>query len=211
MKWIQSFLLCFLSIISFTQEETKIGKKSPDLTFEHMVNYHKSEATLSDFDGKIVILDFWATWCIPCIQSFPKLEELQNTFQDDLQIITITDDPPGRIERFLTKQQMSLPVVIDEKRNLAKIFPHRTIPHAIVIDKSGTVRVITTSSEITGELIEKLISGKEIHLDEKKEDIHFDLSKPLSGNENFTYQVNHNSFPGWISLYGQSYRWRWPL
>ncbi len=194
MKCVPAFLLCFISVISFTQEDTIIGKKSPDLTFDQMVNYHMSEATLSDFDGKIVVLDFWATWCIPCIQSFPKLEELQHTFQDYLQIITITDDPPGRIERFLNKQQMSLPVVIDEKRSLAKIFPHRTIPHAIVIDKTGTVRAITTSSEITKELIEKLISGKEIHLDEKKEDIHFDPSKPLSGNENFTYQITITPF-----------------
>ncbi|WP_154859689.1 redoxin domain-containing protein [Cyclobacterium xiamenense] len=194
MKRLTVILFLLLTIKSFSQEGSKLGIKSPELTFENILNFQKDEAKLSDFVDKVVILDFWATWCAPCIKSFPQLEELQTKFAGELQIITITDDPEARINRFLEKREMNLPIVIDEKRALAQIFPHRAIPHTIVIDKSGVIKAITTSSEINEDLITKVLNNEEISLKEKKEVIDFDPSKPLSGNENFTYQVTITPF-----------------
>lgn len=194
MKQSVLILILLFSINSLAQEESKLGKKSPDLTFEKILNYETDKAYLSDFDDKIVILDFWATWCAPCIKSFPQLEELQSKFNGDVQIITITDDPEERIERFLIKREMNLPIVIDERRELAKVFPHRSIPHTIVVDKSGTIKAITTSSEITEELINKILLEQEVTIKEKKDEINFDPSLPLSGNENFTYQITITPF-----------------
>ncbi|EKB48195.1 redoxin domain-containing protein [Cecembia lonarensis] len=206
MKQLTVILLLLFSFKAFSQEDSKLDKKSPELTFENILNFEKNNAKLSDFKDKIVILDFWATWCAPCIKSFPQLEELQNKFGEELQIITITDDPEERINRFLEKREMNLPIVIDEKRELAKVFPHRAIPHTVVIDKSGVIKAITTSSEITEELIYKVLNNQEVNLKEKKDAIDFDPSIPLSGNENFTYQITitpfKDGYPSFVNTMG---------
>jgi thiol-disulfide isomerase/thioredoxin len=194
MKRLTIILIFFVTIKAFSQESSKLGMNSPELNFENILNFDKKEAKLSDFKGKVVILDFWATWCAPCIKSFPQLEELQTKFTNDIQIITITDDPEERIKRFLEKREMNLPIVIDEKRELAKDFPHRAIPHTVVIDKSGIVKAITTSSEISEDFINKVLKNQEVNLKEKKDAINFDPSVPLSGNENFTFQITITPF-----------------
>lgn len=194
MKQLTAILLLLFSYNGFAQEDSKLGKKSPELTFEIILNFERSSANLSDFNGKIIILDFWATWCAPCIKSFPQLEQLQEKYKHDLQIITITDDSKERIKQFLEKRNMSLPIVIDEKRNLVKIFPHRTIPHTVVIDKSGIIRAITSSSEVNEDLLSKILAGKEVNLREKKDVVVFNPSLPLSGNENFSYQITITPF-----------------
>jgi len=194
MKQLAVILFLAFSLNAFSQEDSKLGKKSPELTFENILNFEKNNAKLSDFKNKIVILDFWATWCASCIKSLPQLEELQTNFSNDVQIITITDDPEARIKKFLDKREMKLPIVIDEKRELAKDFPHRTIPHTVVIDKSGIIKAVTTPSEITEELINKILKNQEVNVKEKKDAINFDPSIPLSGNENFTYQITITPF-----------------
>ncbi|WP_028523963.1 redoxin domain-containing protein [Runella limosa] len=194
MKHLVLFVFLAVSLNVVAQTESLLGKKSPELTFETIVNFEKTKATLNDFSGKLIILDFWATWCGPCIQSFPELEKLQAKFRNDLQVITITDDPEARIKRFLEKRKTTLPVVIDEKRALAQLFPHRTIPHTVIIDKSGTVRAITTSSEVSEELIKNILAGNAVSVKEKKDVIDFDPSLPLSGNGDFTYQLTMTPF-----------------
>ncbi len=164
------------------------------MAFEKIVNYSRNQASLSDFKGKTIILDYWATWCGPCIKSLPHLAELQEKFGDQLQVLTITDDSEERINQFLTKQTLKLPVAIDERRKLASVFPHRSIPHTVVIDNKGIVKAIATSSEITEEVVKKAISGGEIDLKEKKDVMDFDPSQPLSGNSNFLYQITITPF-----------------
>src|SRR5688572_26528195 len=69
-------------------KELKIGDIVPDIEFL-MVNYSKPTARLSDFKGKVVILDFWATWCGSCIEAFPKIDLAQKEFGDRLQVILV--------------------------------------------------------------------------------------------------------------------------
>lgn len=187
--------LIFLLAITVTAlGQKRMGEKSPEIFFKKIVNYEKPTAKLSDFKDKVVILDFWATWCGPCISAFPKLENLQSTFGDQLQVITVTDDPEARIERFLAKRKLTLPVVLDEDKAIAGIFPHRTIPHLVIIDKKGIVRAITTSSQVTEEVVQKVINDQPVSLEEKKDIMDFDPHKLLSGDGNFSYQVTFMPF-----------------
>lgn len=180
--------------MAWAQEPAKIENVVSNMTFQNILNFEKSSAMLSDFKGKVVILDFWATWCAPCISSFPKLESIQSKFGNQLQILTITDDPKERIELFLEKRKMSLPVVLDSDRTIAQKFPHRSIPHLVIIDEKGVIRAITTSSNITEETMQKVINGESISLEEKQDAMDFDPNELLSGNGNFSYQATFTPF-----------------
>src|SRR6185312_10987349 len=64
-----------------------IGDTVPDITLTNVYNYPSSTIKLSDLKGKLVILDFWSTWCGSCIEAMPESEKLQNGFGNKIQII----------------------------------------------------------------------------------------------------------------------------
>lgn len=144
-----------------------IGEKSQEIEFKRILNFKKSSAKLSDFNSKVVIIDFWATWCSNCIEEFPHLDSLQKIFKDDLQVITVTDETEERIKRYLSNNTMKLPIVIDTSRSIGSIFPHIVIPHTILIDKSGVIRVIATPKELNEDVIRDMLAGKSITIPEK--------------------------------------------
>jgi thiol-disulfide isomerase/thioredoxin len=164
-----TLLFLLLALLQLKAQSTSpLPKPAPVLHFSKILNFEKTSAKLTDFKSKVVILDFWATWCAPCLESFPHLEALQKQFGSDLQIITITNESEERILKFLQKRPLSLPVVLDADRKLATEFPHRTIPHTIVIDKQGMVSAITNPKELTTPLVQKVVDGQTIQLTEKK-------------------------------------------
>lgn len=140
-----------------------VGDSVPDLVFRTMINYRTPSARLSDFKGKAVILDFWATYCVPCIASFPKLEKLQREFKDDLSIILLSNyDEKGIRSFYRTKSDLSLPTVYyDHKKEVFdRMFPHREIPHYVWIDKKGRVYAITSSLELNEKSLRAFLEGK---------------------------------------------------
>ena len=174
--------------------QSKIDKPAGNLEFAKILNSEKTSNKLSDFKSKMVILDFWATWCAPCIASFPHLEGLQNKFVNEIKIITVTDESEERINKFLQKRKMSLPIVIDKERKLASEFPHRSIPHTVIIDENGIVKAVTTPEQISEETLRQIIAGQQINLSEKIDNMKFDASRPLSSNDNFKYQITVTPF-----------------
>lgn len=206
MKKLATLLFTLLSLSVFGQE-SQIGKKAPDLSFDKILNSDITSAKLSEYRAnKIVILEYWGTFCSSCIASFPRLEELQRKFKNNLQVITITADSEKRIEQFLKNGKFNLPVAIDKNGQLNAAFPHRAVPHTIIIDKEGIVRAITEPTEITEELITKIINGQSVAIQEKKDLLNFDPTKPLSafGNINFQLTITpfQEGFPSYATVEG---------
>ena len=106
-------LFLFLSPLQAQQPALKsitIGDTVPDITITHVYNYHDSTIKLSGLKGKLVILDFWATWCSGCVQELPKLDSLQKEFANKMQILLINQegsktkaDDETRIKAFFSK------------------------------------------------------------------------------------------------------------
>src|SRR4030095_3711488 len=84
-----------------------VGDKMPDVAFT-IFNYSSPTAKLSDFMGKMVILDFWATWCSSCIKRFPFMDSIQAEFNGKIQVILVngktTRDNETKISNFYEKQ-----------------------------------------------------------------------------------------------------------
>lgn len=205
------FKLILLSLIfstfgSFAQESTLLGTQAPDLQFDKILNSKQSAATLTDFSGKAILIDFWATWCAPCIKAFDHLQTLQQAFPNDLQIITVTSEDEKRITQFLTKFKTTLPIALDAEDKIAEVFPHRIIPHSVLIDKAGIVRVIAEPGRITDEVIQQVLNQEEVNIAEKKEQLKFDPGEPLSGTRGVLFQITLTPYQEGIPSMSTSFR-----
>ncbi|MDR2272769.1 MAG: TlpA family protein disulfide reductase [Sphingobacterium sp.] len=126
----------------------------------------KEVITLNDYKGKLIILDFWATWCSSCIKMFPTLHGIQNRNKESVQILLInsklTRDKPKEVKQFLSKKrdQCNFPSIVEDT-TLGKFFPHKLIPHYVWI-KQGKLLAVTVSEDITDDNIRNALNGKNI-------------------------------------------------
>lgn len=99
---------------------------------------------LGAYKGKVVYLDFWASWCGPCKESFPYMQGLKKSFaKDGLEIVAVNvDRSQSRADAFLNQMQADLPVIYDPKGEIAKAFKVKDMPTSILIDRKGRVRYV---------------------------------------------------------------------
>jgi len=123
-------------------EEIATGKPAPDFTLNDMDG---RAVSLSALKGKVVFIDFWATWCVPCIASMPKTHELMAPFKDRDDIVFLNvniQDETARWKNFVTKEKMpgvNLFADKDQSDLLFKNFNFSGIPHFVLIDKEGNI------------------------------------------------------------------------
>ena len=117
------------------------GVVAPDFELRDLAN---KKVKLSDFRGKVVLLNFWATWCTPCRQEVPLLVELQNKYgPDGLQIVGIDmDEGSGdRVPRFVRDHQINYPVLMADIPTAEAYGTMTFIPQTFSIDRSGKVAI----------------------------------------------------------------------
>jgi peroxiredoxin len=104
---------------------------------------HGRQFNLSDYRGKVVLLNFWATWCQPCRTEIPDLVQKQRQYRSrGLQIIGITYPPEktSEVRRFIRKLRMNYPVAMGTKATKTLFTSSETLPMTIIIDREGVVR-----------------------------------------------------------------------
>ena len=113
--------------------------KAPDFALPYY-NSSKDTLKLSDFQGKVVILDFWATWCKPCRMEIPGFIELYKAYKDSgFVMVGVALDRPQKVARFYEANKMNYPVVIGNN-SIAKAYGGiMGIPTTFVIDKNGRI------------------------------------------------------------------------
>lgn len=93
-----------------------------------------------DVAGKVIIIDFWATWCGPCRASMPGLDKVSKQFADDAVVIGISDEGEDVVRKFLSKNKHSYVQAIDEKATISNSLSIQGIPHAIILSTDGVIR-----------------------------------------------------------------------
>ena len=98
---------------------------------------------LSDYEGKIVVLNFWATWCAPCRWEMPALEQLYNEYRDrDVVLLSINvSESASEIAAFAQEWSLTFPILRDTELEAAKTFGIRSLPTTFLIDRTGKVRM----------------------------------------------------------------------
>lgn len=156
MKFTSSFIVILLaaSFLAFTSatdvnKESKTNvtkhndysdKKAPDFKLE---STDGKTVKLSDYKGKIVVLDFWATWCGPCRRGVPDLVELQNEFKKDVVVLGISLDKVSGTDKdvkgFIKEYKINYPVIFGNEKTAMDYGNIQSIPTSFIIDRQGNV------------------------------------------------------------------------
>ncbi|WP_262249852.1 TlpA disulfide reductase family protein [Parapedobacter soli] len=163
----------------------QIGDTIPEVLWNlplQVVNHTdgKDTITLNDYrDKKLIVLDFWATWCKSCIEGFPKLEAYQKKYADDLGVLLVnakqTGDDSNRIEKLFSRYKdlhdysLGLPYLSSDTV-FQTLFPHRILPHMVWISGDGTYLAATYSDALTSANIESAFSGNVEGIHMKRDD-----------------------------------------
>jgi len=144
-----------------------VGDEMPDLAFKNVFNSSNAEIKLSNLRGKLVILDFWGVFCVPCIEEFPKLDSLQKMFNSEIQIIPVNPLYKDSIRRFFKNHPKvylpSLPFITGDTI-LQKIFPHQGNPYIVWIGKDG--KMLLDDLPVTQSNIEAVLLNKTMKVPE---------------------------------------------
>ena len=94
--------------------------------------------TLKDLHGKVVLVNFWATWCPPCQKEMPDLEALSKRFADQgLVILAISDEEADKVKPFIAQRNITYPILLDPGRKVNELFQVEGIPKSFVYDREG--------------------------------------------------------------------------
>ena len=149
-------LLAFIGSLSACysgNHPARIGSNAPDFTVQD--SDHK--VTLSDFRGQVVVLNFWATWCPPCVEETPSLVRMQMLMKNKgVTVLAVSiDADDAAYHKFLKDYSVNMVTVRDESRKASSLYGTFGWPETFVIDRSGVIRrkfigpVNWTSPEIT--------------------------------------------------------------
>jgi thiol-disulfide isomerase/thioredoxin len=148
-----------------------LGKVCPDFSMSVIgANGVEKPLALSELRGKVVILEFWATYCAPCIPYIKHFEKLQFQFGDAIKVIEISEENRDKVDAFILKRgYKNVSFAMDWGRKLNDMFYHHFIPHTVVIDQDGVVLAFTSPDEIDQDVIGKLINREPVTFTMKHE------------------------------------------
>ena len=159
-----SFVLAVLVglslVIAACQAETvsapQVGKLAPEF---QLPSLDGQVVSLEELRGRPVMLNFWATWCSPCIGEMPHIQAAYEEYAADLVILAIyIGDSQSQVEDFMQQNKLSFPVMLDEDAGVAEMYNVRGIPTTVFIDRDGVIRVMKVGAYSSKAAIERDLS-----------------------------------------------------
>jgi cytochrome c biogenesis protein CcmG/thiol:disulfide interchange protein DsbE len=116
----------------------KIGTSAPEFTVQDA----QTKVTLSQYRGQVVVLNFWATWCAPCVEEIPSLVEMQRRLKDKgVTVLAVSMDvDEGAYRRFVKDHNVNLLTVRDPDQKSSSLYGTHLYPETYVIDRNGVMR-----------------------------------------------------------------------
>ncbi len=160
------FLFPLLLFPFFVSSQAVPGMKAPELNLEASYNCGNQSLQLASLKGKIVVLDFWATWCSPCVAAFPENNALHAKYKDkDVVFIAITDDPKEKLENFLKKVKIDFCVGRDDDQQDFKNYNVTSRPAMFIINRDGMI--VHRSNHLTEETLLEVINTNSVAPEQK--------------------------------------------
>ena len=121
--------------------DPQLGKGTPAPNFT-LPDLTGKSVSLTDYRGKVVLLNIWATWCPPCVEEMPSLEKLHQAMKgESFEILTVSLDESGAevVTPFMKKHKLNFPALIDSAGTLKNLYQTTGIPESLIITKDGVI------------------------------------------------------------------------
>ena len=137
---LKNLIFVFLSSLIYSSAAFAEAE-APDFQLRDI---NKKEVSLSDYRGKVVLVNFWATWCQPCLVELPHLQEIYNELKDqDFIVLSISVDAPrdvSKVKPLVKTRGLQFPVLLDSSSSVLSVYnPSQALPYNVLIDKEGKV------------------------------------------------------------------------
>ncbi|MCX5784083.1 MAG: redoxin domain-containing protein [Elusimicrobia bacterium] len=179
--------LLFIAACSAKPEErpaiAQKEKPAPVLELKKLINSNLKELSdWRDLKGKAVVLEFWASWCEPCVDNIPHINGLAEKFRGKpVVFISVTDESETVVRGFMKEHEMKGWIAPEAPASVFKSFRVYGRPHTVLIDKTSKVAAFTYPSEVTENTIESLLEGKiTLHSDAPAVEDSTSAAKPLA-------------------------------
>ena len=124
--------------VSDVPVKPKVGFRAPDFT---LTDLNGNKVKLSDFKGKVVFLNFWATWCPPCRAEMPHIQEIHEKKGNKVKILAVNvKESSEQVKKFIEKNGYTFTVLKDKTGEIANSYLVRGIPKTLVINKKGIIK-----------------------------------------------------------------------
>jgi thiol-disulfide isomerase/thioredoxin len=137
--FISTSIIIIISVVFSTAVFAENSAKlAPDFSLPGVNN---SQINLADYRGKVVLVDFWASWCTPCIRSFPWMDEMVEKYgEQDFEIIAINMDQEAILaKKFLTRYPNKLTIAFDPQGVVAEQYEIMGLPNSFILNKQGEI------------------------------------------------------------------------
>ncbi|MFD0752114.1 redoxin domain-containing protein [Mucilaginibacter calamicampi] len=169
-------LLLFLMLITsaaFAQLPViKTGDTFPDMVIRPVVNAPSPKINIKNLNGaKLYILNFWGTWCSPCIPEMDALAKLQKANMRTLQVIAISDDSPARLKKYLATKPSAIWLASDTGVFLYRAFGLSSVGQSAIVNSKHQVVALVKTHAINQQMINALLAGKKIRSDAETKEL----------------------------------------
>ena len=164
MKLLQKYIwvaTVFFYASSFAQIAYKEGSTVKDFAIGTMLNSNAKLGSFKQLQKDITIIDFFGTWCAPCIKAIPHLQELQKKFGDKISIILISTEDKDKLSAFIKNRSgFSFPLIVDGDESITQLFQPPSYPYSVVVNKDGTILSISNAAALNEAAIENWLTVK---------------------------------------------------
>jgi len=142
-KW-RKWLLGLILLVCLSSPSVQAAGLGDDAPAFSLPSLSGKKRDLQDFRGKVILLNFWATWCVPCREELPELEKMQQQFRTKgFEVIGINlDKKPKSAEKYVQDFALSYTILHDPEAEVMQQYPGRAMPISYLIDRSGRMQKI---------------------------------------------------------------------
>lgn len=150
---------CFTFPRLAAQEFIKQGFSVEQIPVKKILNSKTSAASLSGLANKVTIIDFFGTWCAPCLRALPHLTELKNEFDKDLNVVLVSSESEEQLQKFLSKRpSFPFPIIVDGTNEWNSKFQPPSLPYTVVV-KEDKIIAATEAQKITKEAVQSWLGS----------------------------------------------------
>ena len=161
---LQVILIFFFSHTAFSQGPYSSGDQVKNFPVNKLLNQKNIAKDLNGLKGQITILDFFGTWCVPCIKALPELTSLQQKFDGKLKVLLISTEDEQRLNKFVNARSgFPFPLIVDENNNISNAFQPPSFPYTVILDAANKIIAITEAGLINETMVNNWLAVKAVN------------------------------------------------